>query len=126
MGIIYLILMKNNSSMRNNLSSMFFSKIMMACSLLMILNLESTTAREIRSCNIITDCLYSTTDYNLIVEGFIKGIKSQKNYPLSESCYSSTTVMLDEFNAMAINNTASEDDWEGRMMFLAKLWSNSY
>ena len=34
--------------------------------------------------------------------------------------------MLDQFNEMAINNTASADDWEGRMMFLAKLWSNSY
>lgn len=36
------------------------------------------------------------------------------------------TIMLDQFNEMAKNNTASADDWEGRMMFLAKLWSNSY
>ena len=29
-------------------------------------------------------------------------------------------------NAMAVNNSLSNNDWEGRMMFLAKLWSGSY
>ena len=61
--------------MRNFFSSTFLSKIMIACIMFVVFQTESTSAAEIKNCNIITDCKYSTSDYNTIVESFIKGIK---------------------------------------------------
>lgn len=34
--------------------------------------------------------------------------------------------MVDDFNLMNVNNTISEADWEGRLVFLNMMWSKSY
>ena len=53
--------------MRN---SLFLRSIMLLSVILM-----SADAKPLTECNIITECVYSTSDYNEVTEGFIKGIK---------------------------------------------------
>lgn len=97
---------------------------------ILALLMAMVSSKDIKRCNIISNpaCVFTTTDYYVVVTSFVKGIDWVKTYgAFTDSCLKeSMPKMLDEFNEMAVNNTASENDWEGRMMFLSKFWSGSY
>lgn len=81
---------------------------------------------DINTCNIITGCKYSTSDYAALVNAFGKGMKLSSKYTAWAQCETSAALMMDDFYLMYQNSTAKPEDWEGKLVFLNMMWSNNY
>ena len=107
-------------------------KLLLICILSMLLGMVD--AKDLTKCNIISDitCKFTATtggnSYWDVMKAFVSGIDWSRYYgSYTDNCLlTSFPALLDEFNNMAVNNTDSANDWEGRMMFLSKLWSGAY
>ena len=53
-------------------------------------------------------------------------MKLASKYTQWQACETSFNKLFDDFNGMQVNNTISEDDWEGRLAYIFKTWSKSY
>jgi hypothetical protein len=58
------------------------------------------TTGDLKECNIVNDCLYSTSDYSAVVNAFGKGMKLSSKYTLWTACETSANLMMDDFNLM--------------------------